>query len=237
MPSEFGTVYYKFEMVIYSVVLFLYAVMSYVIFFGVLDLLVLREQREHVKDLSCLSRSFCRTVLVDNNPFSFLLQPLNGIPCIPFYAGQPNDNQVLAICMSIFFQYSSQCIWYFIWYFFLPFFSLWRLFFPSWSICLWRKMFGLFFTKGFTCQNGLRNKESPCLIGCMILLAVIENLRVEIRGFSGFCDLSLLVNYFELNILIQNSVQEFDDQEFIERRVRARAPTADCWWQIFTLIV
>lgn len=62
----------------------------------------------------------------------------------------------------------------------------------------------------------------------MILLAVIENLRVEIRGFSGFCDLSLLVNYFELNILIQNSVQEFDDQEFIERRVRAQAPTADC---------
>ncbi|KMZ75471.1 hypothetical protein ZOSMA_114G00680 [Zostera marina] len=59
------------------------------------------EQREHVKDLSCLSRSFSRTVLVDNNPFSFLLQPLNGIPCIPFYAGQPNDNQLMEAILPL----------------------------------------------------------------------------------------------------------------------------------------
>ncbi|XVF84030.1 hypothetical protein PTKIN_Ptkin16aG0542000 [Pterospermum kingtungense] len=52
------------------------------------------EYREHVKDLSCLSKDLCRTVIVDNNPFSFLLQPLNGIPCIPFSAGQPHDTQV-----------------------------------------------------------------------------------------------------------------------------------------------
>ena len=30
---------------------------------------------EHVKDLSCVSKDFCRIVIVDNNPFSFILQP------------------------------------------------------------------------------------------------------------------------------------------------------------------
>lgn len=47
-----------------------------------------------MKDLSCISKDLCRIVIVDNNPFSFLLQPLNGIPCIPFSAGQPRDEQV-----------------------------------------------------------------------------------------------------------------------------------------------
>ncbi|XP_057497860.1 uncharacterized protein LOC130782541 isoform X4 [Actinidia eriantha] len=49
--------------------------------------------REHVKDLSCLSKDFRRIVIVDNNPFSFLLQPLNGIPCVPFSAEHPQDEQ------------------------------------------------------------------------------------------------------------------------------------------------
>lgn len=53
-----------------------------------------RGYREHVKDLTCISKDLCRTVIVDNNPFSFLLQPVNGIPCIPFSAGQPHDTQV-----------------------------------------------------------------------------------------------------------------------------------------------
>jgi len=53
-----------------------------------------REYRDHVKDLSCISQDLCRVVIVDNNPFSFLLQPLNGIPCVPFSAGQPHDDQV-----------------------------------------------------------------------------------------------------------------------------------------------
>lgn len=53
-----------------------------------------REYREHVKDLSCLQRDLSRIVIIDNNPFSFLLQPLNGIPCIPFSPAQPSDNQV-----------------------------------------------------------------------------------------------------------------------------------------------
>ncbi|KAJ4819766.1 CTD small phosphatase-like protein [Rhynchospora pubera] len=56
---------------------------------------VTTEYREHVKDLSCLAKDFSRIVIVDNNPFSFLLQPLNGIPCVPFSATQGGDNQVL----------------------------------------------------------------------------------------------------------------------------------------------
>jgi hypothetical protein len=47
-----------------------------------------------VKDLSCLSKDFSRIVIVDNNPFSFIVQPLNGIPCVPFSAGQHSDDQV-----------------------------------------------------------------------------------------------------------------------------------------------
>ena len=47
-----------------------------------------------MKDLLTTSKNMSRTVIVDNNPFSFLLQPSNGIPCIAFSAGQPNDTQV-----------------------------------------------------------------------------------------------------------------------------------------------
>jgi len=57
-------------------------------------LVACREYREHVKDLTCISKDLCRIVIVDNNPFSFVLQPVNGIPCIPFSAGQPHDTQV-----------------------------------------------------------------------------------------------------------------------------------------------
>ncbi|XP_048439537.1 phosphatase Herzog-like isoform X2 [Pyrus x bretschneideri] len=61
------------------------------------------ECREHVKDLSCLSKDFSRIVIVDNNPFSFLLQPLNGIPCVPFSAGiylqfKQRDEQLSEVC-------------------------------------------------------------------------------------------------------------------------------------------
>lgn len=66
------------------------------------------EYREHVKDLSCLSKDMCRTVIVDNNPFSFLLQPLNGIPCIPFSAGQPHDVQLLEVLLPLLKHLSQQ---------------------------------------------------------------------------------------------------------------------------------
>ncbi|KAF6153648.1 hypothetical protein GIB67_027515 [Kingdonia uniflora] len=59
------------------------------------------EYREHVKDLSCISKDLSRIVIVDNNPFSFLLQPLNGIPCIPFSAGQPYDDQLLVVLLPL----------------------------------------------------------------------------------------------------------------------------------------
>ncbi|KAL6977474.1 protein-serine,threonine phosphatase [Sarracenia purpurea var. burkii] len=66
------------------------------------------EYREHVKDLSCLSKDLCRTVIVDNNPFSFLLQPMNGIPCTPFSAGQPYDDQLLEVLLPLLRHLSQQ---------------------------------------------------------------------------------------------------------------------------------
>ncbi|PKI34508.1 hypothetical protein CRG98_045045 [Punica granatum] len=66
------------------------------------------EYREHVKDLSGLSKDLSRIVLVDNNPFSFLLQPLNGIPCVPFSAGQPHDDQLLEVLLPLLKHLSQQ---------------------------------------------------------------------------------------------------------------------------------
>nr|KAJ0213918.1 hypothetical protein LSAT_V11C400198810 [Lactuca sativa] len=40
-------------------------------------------------------KDFCKIVIVDHNPFSLLLQPVNGISCIPFTAGQPRDDHVI----------------------------------------------------------------------------------------------------------------------------------------------
>jgi RNA polymerase II subunit A small phosphatase-like protein len=48
-----------------------------------------------------VSKDFCRVVIVDNNPFSFILQPLNGIPCVPFSAGQHNDNQLMEVIFPL----------------------------------------------------------------------------------------------------------------------------------------
>ncbi|XP_061376626.1 uncharacterized protein LOC133318620 [Gastrolobium bilobum] len=64
--------------------------------------------REHVKDLTCISKDVCRIVIVDNNPFSFLLQPDNGIPCIPFSAGQPHDTQLLDVILPLLKHLSDQ---------------------------------------------------------------------------------------------------------------------------------
>ncbi|XP_015079999.1 CTD nuclear envelope phosphatase 1 homolog [Solanum pennellii] len=66
------------------------------------------EYREHVKDLVCISKDLSRIVIVDNNPFSFLLQPLNGIPCIPFSAGQPHDIQLLEVILPLLKHLSKQ---------------------------------------------------------------------------------------------------------------------------------
>lgn len=50
--------------------------------------------RDHVKDISRLGRDLSATVIVDNNPFSFLLQPHNGIPIVSF-AGDPGDDGLM----------------------------------------------------------------------------------------------------------------------------------------------
>lgn len=59
------------------------------------------KYREHVKDLSCLGRDLRRTVIIDNNPFSFVLQPLNGIPCVPFTGEHSDDQQLLEVILPL----------------------------------------------------------------------------------------------------------------------------------------
>lgn len=59
------------------------------------------KYREHVKDLSRLARDLRRTVIIDNNPFSFLLQPLNGIPCVSFTGAHSDDNQLLQVLLPL----------------------------------------------------------------------------------------------------------------------------------------
>ncbi|KAJ8769449.1 hypothetical protein K2173_002939 [Erythroxylum novogranatense] len=66
------------------------------------------EYRDHVKDLSCLSKDPGRIVIVDNNPFSFLLQPMNGVPCVPFSVGQPHDMQLLDVLLPLLRHLSQQ---------------------------------------------------------------------------------------------------------------------------------
>lgn len=44
-----------------------------------------------VKDLRVLGRSLANTVLVDNAPYSYLMQLENGIPIIPYYRGREDE--------------------------------------------------------------------------------------------------------------------------------------------------
>lgn len=55
---------------------------------------------DHVKDLSRLGRDPRFTVLVDNNPFSFLFQPDNGVLCEPFF-GDPADQHLLQVVLPL----------------------------------------------------------------------------------------------------------------------------------------
>eukprot|EP00878_Enallax_costatus_P003790 GHUV01004006.1.p1 GENE.GHUV01004006.1~~GHUV01004006.1.p1 ORF type:complete len:405 (+),score=88.36 GHUV01004006.1:185-1399(+) len=56
--------------------------------------------REGVKDLSGFGRDLSRVVLVDNSPYSFMLQPSNGLPCMPFH-GQSTDKQLLGVILPL----------------------------------------------------------------------------------------------------------------------------------------
>ncbi|CAI5477768.1 unnamed protein product [Closterium sp. Yama58-4] len=57
--------------------------------------------RQHVKDLGVLGRDLRRTVILDNNPFAFLLQPVNGVPCVPFFGGEGSDRQLLKVLLPL----------------------------------------------------------------------------------------------------------------------------------------
>jgi len=50
----------------------------------------------HVKDLSRLGRDLARTIIIDNEPRSFILQPANGVP-IPAFTGASGDGQLLGV--------------------------------------------------------------------------------------------------------------------------------------------
>ncbi|EOY27904.1 Haloacid dehalogenase hydrolase domain-containing protein [Theobroma cacao] len=55
-----------------------------------------------VKDLSRLGRDLRKTVIVDDNPKSFALQPKNGIPIKPFVGDQLWDNELMKL--TVFFE-------------------------------------------------------------------------------------------------------------------------------------
>lgn len=64
--------------------------------------------RRNVKDLQVLGRDASRLVLVDNCLTSFLAQPRNGVPCLPFHgpaSGQPAaaaaDSQLLGVILPL----------------------------------------------------------------------------------------------------------------------------------------
>lgn len=59
-----------------------------------------RNGRTSVKDLSRLGRNLGRTILVDDNPYSFSLQPTNGVPIMPF-DGMKDDSQLLAVLLPL----------------------------------------------------------------------------------------------------------------------------------------
>jgi RNA polymerase II subunit A small phosphatase-like protein len=118
-----------------------------------------REYREHVKDLSCLSKDLSRVVIVDNNPFSFLLQPLNGIPCVPFSARLPYDEQVgilSALRNLTFFNAKESYILHFCLFLSFGLCSFWTSSFHSSKTYPYKRMLGLFFTRGSTCLNGFK---------------------------------------------------------------------------------
>ncbi len=56
--------------------------------------------QDYVKDLSRLGRSLGRIVLVDNDPFSGLLQPCNVLPTRAFY-GEASDRCVAILVIAL----------------------------------------------------------------------------------------------------------------------------------------
>ena len=46
-----------------------------------------------VKDLRVIDRDLSKMVLVDNAPYSYIFQPENGIPILPYFSGE-EDNEL-----------------------------------------------------------------------------------------------------------------------------------------------
>ena len=105
-----------------------------------------RKYREHVKNLSHLARDLRRTVIIDNNPFSGLLQPLNGIPCVSFTGAHSDENQLL------------------------------RYSYLYWSILPLRRTCGLCYMKDFTCLHGFKNVAFQHLTGPCDLVLLLDSL-------------------------------------------------------------
>mmetsp|Transcript_1703 Transcript_1703/g.4921 ORF Transcript_1703/g.4921 Transcript_1703/m.4921 type:complete len:423 (-) Transcript_1703:397-1665(-) len=55
---------------------------------------------KNVKDLRVLGTDLRRTVLLDNSPFSFLPQPANGVPVLPF-SGNPVDQHLQRVLLPL----------------------------------------------------------------------------------------------------------------------------------------
>ena len=53
------------------------------------------HKKVYAKDLRIINRDLSKMVLVDNSPLSYLYQVENGIPILPFYAGE--DTELLAL--------------------------------------------------------------------------------------------------------------------------------------------
>lgn len=47
-----------------------------------------------MKDLRVLGRKLSNVLLVDNAPYSYLMQLENGIPIIPYYRGKDDDELI-----------------------------------------------------------------------------------------------------------------------------------------------
>jgi len=64
------------------------------------DATVSTNGRENVKDLKCIGKRMEKVVLVDNSPFSFMMQPNNGIPILPF-GGDAEDEELMTVTLPL----------------------------------------------------------------------------------------------------------------------------------------
>lgn len=63
---------------------------------------IVLKYQEHVKDLSRLAHHLRWIVIINGIPFTFLQQPLNGIPCVSFTWAHLDDNWPLHIRVKVY---------------------------------------------------------------------------------------------------------------------------------------